>query len=68
MYKLFYIYQRKHLNDLLRNTEELNIEPKEVMNRFMDNLIEKDNHCTPQEELDIAYKEVMRFYRKWKQD
>lgn len=67
MYKLFYIKQRTHLNDLLKKAEELEIEPGQIVHRYMNILVANDKHLDSQEELDFAYKEVKEFYRKWKQ-
>lgn len=64
MFKLFYINQRANLDNLLKTAEELNIEPRQVIHRFMNILIENDKHLNPQEELDFAYKETKEFYRR----
>ncbi len=60
MIKLFYICQRKQLNDLHRDAEN----PREVKNKFMDNLIDSPGGYEPKEELEIAYKKTMEFYKK----
>lgn len=64
MYKLFYINQRTHLNDLLKIAEEIGIEPRQVVHRYMNILVANNVSMNPEEELDFAYKEVKVFYRK----
>ncbi len=60
MLRLIYSYQRKHLNELLKEGEGLNITQREIMNKYLDEIVAKEVGVNPQEELNRAYIETRR--------